>query len=131
MAKRSQLWVARMDMTVGGVKVHKGQVIAPPGEINDRKVFSGDSRWAYRYDGAGAFVCGTDGCAAEFETEAALFRHRRLAHKADWDARERARVEAMREAAKAEERGDTIGGRQIVDVKSGPRGPVPYVNLGG
>lgn len=131
MAKRTQLWVSRKDMTLGGVKVSKGQLITPSGGVNDRKIFADDSPWAFRYDGSGSYPCGTDGCTAEFDCEANLFRHRRVAHKADWDARERSRLAGLRDAAQAEERGETVGGRPIVDVKSGPGGPVPYVKLGG
>lgn len=126
MAKRD-LWVSNRDQTLAGRNVSKGQLIAPAGAQHDRLIFRDDSRWAYRFQGGQTYICGTDGCTAEFESDTMLFRHRDLVHKPERDAREKARLEHIESAKRAEENGDTIGGHEIVMTKSGPRGPVDYI----
>ncbi len=127
MAKREQWWVAKMDMTLAGQKVHKGQLIRPTGNVNDHRLFGDNTRWTYRYDGGEPEVCGSDGCAASFINLGALDRHRSLMHKAERDEREQVRLERINAAKEAEETGETIGGLEVVAERSGPGGPVPYI----
>jgi hypothetical protein len=121
------MWVAKMDMTLAGQKVCKGQLIKPAGSANDHKLFGDNSRWTYRYDGGESLTCGSDGCTAEFVNLGTLERHRNIVHRPERDERERARLRAIGDKAQREENGETIGGLEIVDEKKGPHGTVPYV----
>lgn len=124
MAKREPLWVAKMDMTLGGRKVNRGQIVKPGGDRNDHRIFADSSRWTYRFDGGQTEVCGTDGCQAEFSNLGVLDRHRLLVHKPEHDRREIERAKARQEA---EEAGETFAGQEVVKVQQGPGGPVPYI----
>ena len=124
MAKRDPAWIAKMDMTLSGQKVSKGQIIRPMGAVNDRRIFGENSHWAYRYDGTETVTCGSDGCSAEFPTLGLADRHRLLVHKPERDRREAEAAEAHR---RAEEQGESIGGYEVVQEKSGPGGSVPYI----
>lgn len=127
MAKREQYWVSKKDMTLAGVKVSKGQLVRPNGGVNDHVIYGDNTRWTYRYDGTDPLTCGTDGCTAMFDNLGTLERHRQLVHAPERDERQRAQAAVVRAAAMAEERGDTIGGHEIVAEKRGPGGAVPYI----
>ena len=124
MVKGEQLWVAKLDMTMAGRKVNKGQIVKPSGSAHDHVLFGENTRWTYRYDGADPLECGTDGCDAVFTSLGLLDRHRSLIHAPERDERAKAAVADRKAAARAEERGDTIGGHAVVAEKHGPRGAV-------
>lgn len=124
-----ELYVARMDMTVGGRQVQKGEIIPMVLGRNATIVFGERTRWTYRLQpGEHGEVCGTDGCQRVFADAGSLHRHRLLVHAPERDARERARLEAAKAAREREEAGETIGGHEVVKVKRGPRGDVPYIS---
>ena len=127
MAKREQWWVAKRDMTLNGQTVSKGQLIRPSGALRDHQIFGDNTHWTYRLDMGDGEPCGTDGCTAAFDNLGSLAQHRRQVHAPERDERQRAEREAAAYAARAEERGDTIGGHEIVAEKAGPRGSVPYI----
>lgn len=124
---KEQYWVSKKDQTLAGQKVSKGQLVRPSGSANDRTIFGDNTHWTCRYDGSDPLACGTDGCAAAFDNLGSLDRHRQIVHGPERDARMHAQIEARQSAAEAEERGETIGGREIVMEKAGPRGAVPYI----
>ena len=126
---KEQYWVSKKDQTLAGQKASVGQLVRPGGSANDRRVFGDDTYWTYRYDGSigDAMECGTDGCDALFINIGVLDRHRKLVHGPEREGHLRAKLEARQSAAEAEERGETIGGREIVMEKAGPRGAVPYI----
>lgn len=135
MAKREQRrWICRRDfdygVNMGGGRYNIGQVVAPLGLVNDHKLFmSGDAtHWTAPFEGE-PVRCGTDGCVAEFGNEAYLARHRLRVHAPERAERERRAALAAEQAQRAEDRGDTIGGREVVEVRSGPRGAVPYIGV--
>ena len=123
MAKQTW-WISKRDQTLSGLKVTKGQLIRPSGAVNDHIVFGDNSRWAHRYDGSDPLTCGVDGCPAQLDTLGSLDHHRFITHAPEINARAQAKAEAAREA---EERGDTIGGHEVIKAKVGPGGEVPYI----
>lgn len=127
MAKRETWYVANKDMTLAGRKVTKGQLVKPEGFANDHKIYGDRTPYTYRYDGTDPLTCGTDGCDTQCINLGALDRHREVVHKPERDERERARAAALEAAKEREERGESIGGHEIVTEKSGPGGRVPYI----
>ena len=123
-----ELWVSNRDQTLAGQKVSKGQIIKPAGSINDRIIFNDNSRWAFPMRVGEPIECGTDGCKAQFDCTANLLRHREIVHKPERDERTKGKAEKARYAREAEEAGETIGGREVVKVKRGPGGEVPYIS---
>jgi len=108
--------------------VSKGQIVEPQGSVHDRLIFNDQSRWAFRLPAdVKPLLCETDGCPAQFNCEANLIRHREIVHKPERDERSIARVAEMQARAEAEDAGETIGGREIIKTKKGPRGEVPYI----
>lgn len=126
MAKQTW-WVSKLDQTLAGRKVSKGQLIRPTGAVRDHMIFGDNTRWTFRYDGGEPVPCGTDGCDGLFNNLGSLERHRLVVHAPERDDRERAKREARESAQAAEDRGETIGGHEVVGVKRGPRGSVPYI----
>ncbi len=122
-----ELWVSNRDQTLSGVKVTKGQIIRPTPAPNAHIIFSDKSQWAFRYRGGEPLLCDTDGCMAQFDCTANLYRHREIIHKPERDSREIARLAMLQDSKEAELTGETIGGHEITQTKRGPRGPVPYV----
>lgn len=124
-----ELWVSKRDQTLAGKQVHKGQIIRPSGQVNDHLIFGDSTRWAYRFDGRESECerCGSDGCDAAFVSLGLLDRHRALTHGPERDARMRERAQIAQAMARAEERGEMIGGVPVETVKGGPGGPVPYI----
>ena len=124
-----ELWISTKDQTLSGQKVTKGQVIQRIGGVHAHLVFADNSRWAMRLPvGLTPILCDSDGCQAQFDCHANLFRHREIVHKPERDEQEQARLADLAEARKAEAAGETIGGREIVKVKRGPGGEVPYIS---
>ena len=123
-----QLFVARKDMTLSGIKVNVGQICQPSGARNDHMIFVGDgSRWAVPFRGDSPIPCDTDGCPHNFDNLGNLQRHRDLVHKPERDQRAITKAQAMRAAQEREEAGETIGGHPVTKTKKGPRGDVSYI----
>lgn len=135
MARKEEYFVAKLDMTVAGKRVNKGQLIQPTGSPNDHKIYGDDTHWTHRWDGSEPEVCGTDGCGLKFAHLGSLNRHRKIVHGPERDARERGRIEQAkakldREMQPGEEvvPGETtIRGHVVSKVRHGPGGPVPYI----
>lgn len=127
-AKREEWFVSKLEQTLNGEKLTKGQLCQPKGGRNDHRIFGDNTHWTYRFDGdANENTCGTDGCGARFDCLGSLNRHRVQAHGPEWDARERAKVEAAKDRVERELSGETIGGHEVEKVVPGPRGPVEYI----
>lgn len=131
---KGNAYLAKRDMTLSGRKVMKGQLVAPAGAPNDYRVFGDNTHWTARWDGFDSLLCDTDGCQDRFDCQANLSRHRLIVHAPERDAREQARLQER--ADREYHPGDditpgetTIGGRVVEQIKSGPRGPVPYVRM--
>lgn len=126
---KDPFYVAKLDMTLAGQKVHQGQLVRPTGARRDDAIFAEQSRWTRKWEGreSDAVQCGTDGCPLLFANLGQLDRHRRLAHAAERDDRERRRLLERRYAEEREEAGETVGGMPVDRIVSGPGGPVPYV----
>ncbi len=130
MPKRLTLFVSKMKQNFTGAPLVRGQIVTPQGSRNDQIILGDATRWTYRYEGLDSDlrICDTEGCTERFIDDDAVRQHRLLVHAPIIDARERARLAALRGAAAAEQRGETIRGLPIEKVKHGPGGPVPYVD---
>lgn len=125
--KRIEWFTVKNDFTYMGREYQRGQLIRPAGGPNDHILFGDYTRWTTRYDGPEPEPCGTDGCTAQFTSDAHLQRHRRVVHAREWDDRERRKASAASQQAQAEARGDTIGGHEIIEERNTGRGSVPYI----
>lgn len=119
-----QYWVSKLDMTLSGRQVSKGQLVQPAGAVNDHRIFGDNNRYTSRYDGKDPILCETDGCGALFADLGTLARHRGIVHAPE---RNRAALDRAEARKRAEESGETFAGMPVVDEKAGPRGKVPYV----
>ena len=124
-----RLYVAKRDMQLGGSQVNQGEIVKPGGNANDHLIYGDNTYWTYRFDGE-TVECSSDGCGRRFATLGQRDRHARLVHGPERENRLRRAAEAQRNEALAEERGETIGGHEVVAYKDSPGGKVPYVSLG-
>jgi hypothetical protein len=129
MAKKSNLYIAKLSFGYGGESLEPGQVVSPVGERNDYKLFGDNTYYFMRFDGEPE-ECGTDGCKKRFANLGTLQAHRQRVHAPEREFRDRRRVEIAQERARMERDGESIGGVPVIDTKPGPRGEaVPYVDL--
>ncbi len=133
MAKKETIYISKMKQTFTGAPLVRGQVVKPSGARNDSLLFGDNTRWTYQFHGTDTdlLTCDSDGCPERFADADALRQHRLLVHAPERDARERAILRAKQERVEAEMSGDTVGGHPIEQVKSGPGGPVPYIDARG